>query len=235
MFSELLDWLSNGINITFIEKSRYMLFVEGFQNTLIIALFATIIGVAIGVVVAILKVYCLQSGNLKPVNKLLGVYITVFRGTPIVVQLLIWYFVILRAFDVSGVLAAIIAFGLNSGAYVSEIVRGGIMGVDVGQTEAGRSLGLTTGITMRYIVLPQAIKSVLPALGNEFIALLKETSVVGYIAVLDFTRAGNQIRAATYEPFFSLIFVAIVYLLLVVGISKILSIVERRLRKSDSR
>lgn len=234
-FQGIIDWFADGIHTVFIEKSRYLLFLQGLKNTLLIALFATLIGVVIGVCVAVIKVYCIQTRRLKPLNWLLNVYITVFRGTPIVVQLLIWYFIILGPLNVDGVPAAIIAFGLNSGAYVAEIVRGGIMGVDSGQTEAGRSLGLTAGMTMWHIVLPQAMKNILPAIGNEFIALLKETSVVGYIAVLDFTRAGNQVRAATYEPFFSLLFVALGYLLLVMGISKILSLVERRLRKGDTR
>lgn len=216
---------------TFIDGDAYKLFLEGFKNTLIITFAATIIGILIGILVAIAKVYHAQTGKLKWLDVLCNVYLTVFRGTPVVVQLLIMYFLVLTS--AHGVVVAIITFGINSGAYVSETVRAGIMAIDIGQTEAGRSLGLSSWKTMRLIILPQAIKNILPALGNEFIALLKETSVVGYVTVVDLTRAGNIIRAQTMEPFFSLIFVALVYLILVIIFTKILSRFERRLQRSD--
>lgn len=217
---------------TFINKSNYKLFITGFLNTIIIALFATLLGCVIGVLVAVAKVYSANTGKLRILDKILSLYLTVFRGTPIIVQLMILYYIALKSVD-NAVLVAIIGFGINSGAYVAEIVRAGIMAIDPGQMEAGRSLGLSTARTMRHIILPQAIKNILPALGNEFIALLKETSVAGFITVTDLTRAGDLVRAQTMDAYFSLFSVALVYLALVLGMTSILKRVERRLRKSD--
>jgi His/Glu/Gln/Arg/opine family amino acid ABC transporter permease subunit len=199
-----------------------------------IALFSLIIGIVMGVLAAVVKVYYYRTGKLRFLNSIMFLYTTVFRGTPIVVQLMIWYYLILISVQ-SGVLVAIIGFGLNSGAYVAEIVRAGIMSIDKGQTEAGRSLGLTESMTMRYIILPQAIKNTLPALFNEFITLLKETSVAGYITVIELTKAADLVRARTMQPFFSLISVAIVYLALVIGLTALQGKLERRLQKSDRR
>ncbi len=219
-------------NSTFINDDMYKLFLEGFKNTLILTAAATLLGCAIGIIIAVIKVYHHQTGNGKLPTVLCNIYLTVIRGTPITVQLLIMYFIIFAKFD-NAMTVAILTFGINSGAYVAEIFRAGIMAINIGQTEAGRSLGLSEMQTMRLIILPQAIKNILPAMGNEFIALLKETSVVGYITVLDFTRAGNLVRAETLQPYFSLFFVALVYLLLVLLITKLLQLLERRLRKSD--
>lgn len=226
------DWLVNGFTKTFIVDNRWMLFVDGFKVTIIIAVFATLVGIIIGTLVAIGKVYCAQTGRLKPLNWLIDLYLTVFRGTPVVVQLMIWYYLIFTNFD-SAVLIGIFGFGVNSGAYVAEIVRGGIMAIDKGQTEAGRSLGLSAGATMRHIILPQAFKNVLPSLGNELITLLKETSVIGYIAVIDLTKAGDLVRARTMDAFFSLIFIALVYLVLVLLLTAGQRALERRLRQGD--
>lgn len=226
--------LVDSFNKTFIQSDRWRLFVQGLGNTLVITLFAALIGVLIGVVVAVLKVYCAQSGKLKPVNWLLDIYLTVIRGTPVLVQLMIMYYAVFASAD-NGVPVAILTFGINSGAYVAEIVRGGIQAVDGGQTEAGRSLGLSAWTTMRSIVLPQAVKNILPALGNEFITLVKETSVVGYIAIQDLTKAGDIVRTRTYETFFPLLMVALVYLIIVIGLTKLQRMLERRMAKSDRR
>ncbi|MCI8501026.1 MAG: amino acid ABC transporter permease [Oscillospiraceae bacterium] len=232
----IFDDLAGNFYATFIEKDRYMLFLQGLGNTLLITLFATLLGIAIGLVVAIIKVYCAQTGRLKIANAVCTAYVAVIRGTPMVLQLLIMYYLVFAAFpDEMTLLIAILSFGINSGAYVSEIVRGGILAVDRGQLEAGRSLGLTQGQTMKSIILPQAVKSILPALGNEFITLLKETSIVGYITIVDLTRAGDIVRSRTFDAFFSLISVAVVYFILVMGISWLLKKAERRLAKSDRR
>ena len=232
VMKELWDWLVHQFNITFIVNNRYTLFLEGFKNTLIIAVGAAVIGILIGASIAMVRVYHAQTGNLKIVNALLGIYLAIFRGTPIVVQLLIMYYIVLKNVN-NALLVAVLAFGINSGAYVAEIVRAGILSVDIGQTEAGRSLGLSAFKTLMLIVLPQAIKNILPALGNEFITLLKETSVAGYIAIRDLARAGANVRAQTAEPYFSLLFVALIYFILVFCMTKLLKILERRLAKSD--
>lgn len=221
---------------TFIEKDRYKLFIQGFRNTIIIAVFSTVMGVAIGMFAAIFKVYGSQKQkpNLftKILLKILNLYTTVIRGTPVVVQLLIAYYIIFKSSQ-NDIMVSIFAFGINSGAYVSEIIRAGILAVDKGQTEAGRSLGLSYFSTMKSIIMPQAFKNILPALGNEFIAILKETSVAGYIAVIDLTKAGALIRSNTFEPYFSLLTVAVIYLVLVVGMSAVFKSIERRMAKSD--
>ncbi|MCL2058192.1 MAG: amino acid ABC transporter permease [Oscillospiraceae bacterium] len=226
------DEFARRFNATFVAADMYKQFISGLRNTLFITLCATVIGCAIGSAVAIAKVYHAHTGRLKWVNRLCDLYLTVIRGTPIVLQLLIMYFVIIPP-RYSALLAAILTFGINSGAYLAEIIRAGIMAIDIGQTEASRSLGLSAAASMRFVILPQAIKNILPAIGNEFIALLKETSVVGYITVIDLTRAGNLVRARTLDPYFSLFFVAGVYLLLVIGITSLLKKLERRLRRND--
>ena len=170
---------------------------------------------------------------LKILNAISQLYLTVTRGTPVVVQIMIIYFVIFMPIGIDKFIAAVICFGLNSGAYVAEIVRGGIMSIDNGQTEAGRSLGFTYMQTMWYIIFPQAFKNVLPALANEFVVLLKETSIAFYIGLRDLMYAGNSIRAATYSPFMPLVAVALIYLVMVLGLSKLVSILERRLRNSE--
>lgn len=217
-----------------VEKQRYMYLVNGLKITLIITFFAVLLGISIGTLTAIIKVAAQENKKIRPLEFIADLYTTIIRGTPVMVQLLIVYFVIFASVDVSKVIIAIIAFGLNSGAYVTEIIRAGILAVDKGQTEAGRSLGLSQRQTYRYIVLPQAVKNILPALGNEFISLLKETAVVGYIGLQDLTMGGDIIRSRTYDAFVPLITVALVYLVIVIGLSAVLKKFERRLRRSDN-
>ena len=225
-------WLAQ-LEATFVEKQRYLLLVDGLKNTLIITAGALVIGVVIGSLVAMIK-YCGQDSRLlRPLCWLCGVYTTVIRGVPVVVQLLIFYFLILKSSD--GLVVGIVTFGINSGAYVAELVRSGIAAVDPDQMEAGRSLGLSRLQSAWHIVLPQAMKNILPAIGNEMIALLKETAVAGYVAVQDLTRAGNLIRNNTYDSFNPLMLVAVVYLVLVIGMTQLLGLLERRLRRSDKR
>ena len=225
-------WLAQ-LETTFVEKQRYLLLVDGLKNTLIITAGALVIGVVIGSLVAMIK-YCGQDSRLlRPLCWLCNVYTTVIRGVPVVVQLLIFYFLILKSSD--GLVVGIVTFGINSGAYVAELVRSGIAAVDPGQMEAGRSLGLSRRQSAWHIVLPQAMKNILPAIGNEMIALLKETAVAGYVAVQDLTRAGNLIRNNTYDSFNPLMLVAVVYLVLVIGMTQLLGLLERRLRRSDKR
>lgn len=222
---------------TFLEDDRYMMLVEGLRNTAIITLGALCIGIVIGALVAIIK-YC-GEGNpaMKPLCVLCDIYTTVIRGIPVVVLLLIFYFVIMKSASGvgGGIAVGIVTFGINSGAYVAELMRSGIAAVDPGQMEAGRSLGLSRLQAAWYIVLPQAMKNILPAIGNEMIALLKETAVAGYVAVQDLTRAGNLIRNNTYDSFNPLMLVAVVYLVLVIGMTQLLGLLERRLRRSDQR
>lgn len=210
---------------------RYLL--NGLLMTLQITLFALMIGLVIGFIVAIVRCTHDKTGKMGILNWIFNLYLTVVRGTPVMVQLLIVYFVMLLPLGVEKVTAAILCFGVNSGAYVAEIVRGGIMGVDDGQMEAGRSLGFNYAQTMWYIIIPQAFKSVLPALANEFIALLKETSVASYIGVADLTRGGEIIRSITFSNFMPLVAVALIYLVLVLGLSELVKLLERRLRKGD--
>lgn len=232
----MFDGLVEQFTKTFITDNRWELFLQGLGTTLVITLFATLLGVIIGLLIAIVKVSHAQTGKLKILNAICSAYTAVIRGTPVVVQLMIMYYVILVAIPDDFILiTAILSFGINSGAYVSEIIRGGIQSIDRGQMEAGRSLGLTQAQTMKSIILPQAIKNILPALGNEFIALLKETSIVGYIPVVDLTRASDLVRSRTFEAFFPLISVAVIYFILVMGISQLIKIAERRLAKSDRR
>ena len=217
---------------TFIVDNRYQYFLTGLQNTIITALAATLMGIIIGVIIAVIKVLHKKTGKLKILNFIFEIYTTVIRGTPVVLQLLISYNVIF-VFSNQAVLVGIIAFGINSGAYVSEIIRAGIMAVDIGQTEAGRSLGLSQIQTMRLIVLPQAFKNVLPALGNEFIALLKETSVIGYLGVMDLTKAAESVISRTANVYFPYLTIAAIYLIMVHGLSKLFSMLERRFAQSD--
>ena len=230
--------------LNFVEKGRWKLIFKGVGNTLFITLCSVLIGIVIGVIIAIVRsTYDKNEDALKKnggakyvvmkiLNGICKAYLAVIRGTPVVVQLLIFYFVIF-AFVESGILVAIIAFGLNSGAYVAEIFRGGIMSIDNGQFEAGRSLGFNYAQTMIYIIVPQVIKAVLPTLCNEFIVLLKETSIAGYVGIQDLTKAGDLIRGATFSAFMPLIAVALIYLTIVLVLTKLVGILERRLRKNE--
>lgn len=217
----------------FVKDGRWAYLLNGFIVTIEISLAAVALGVVLGFLVAVIRSTHDMTGRFKLLNVLCHAYLTVIRGTPVVVQLLIIYFVIFGSVDVSKVLVAIVAFGVNSGAYVAEIIRSGIMSVDRGQMEAGRSLGLSYGCTMRSVILPQALKNVLPALGNEFIVLLKETSVCGYIALQDLTKGGDIIRSQTYDAFLPLLAVALIYLILVVCLSWLLKKFELRLKKNE--
>ena len=220
---------------TFLEDDRYMMLVEGLRNTAIITLGALCIGIVIGALVANIK-YC-GEGNpaMKPLCVLCDIYTTVIRGIPVVVLLLIFYFVIMKsASGVSGGIAVgIVTFGINSGAYMAELMRSGIGAVDAGQMEAGRSLGMSRIQTTIHVILPQAMKNILPAIGNEMIALLKETAVAGYVAVQDLTRAGNLIRNNTFDAFNPLMVVALTYLIIVVALTWLLGRFEKRLHKGD--
>lgn len=232
-----MEWFNNWLNKlheTFIVADRYKTIIEGFGNTLLITIGALIIGVIIGSVVAVIKVFARDKKNilLTILDKICDVYLTVIRGTPVVVQLLIMFFIVFVTAE-DGRWVAVLTFGINSGAYVAEVIRSGILAIDVGQTEAGRSLGFSKIKTMWLIVFPQALKNILPAIGNEMIALLKETSVAGYVAVMDLTKAGNQIKNTTYDQINPILLVALVYLILVIALTKLLSIMERRLRKNE--
>ena len=228
--------------LNFIEQDRWKLLVTGLGNTLKITLVACLIGICIGVVIAIIRSTwdknhetmnkSFGKGLLAVVNAICKLYLTVIRGTPVVVQLMIIYYIIFAS-SRNGIAIAMLAFGINSGAYVAEIVRGGIMSIDAGQFEAGRSLGFNYVQTMRYIIIPQVFKNVLPTLANEFIVLLKETSVSGYVAIRDLTKAGDIIRGVTYSPFMPLIGVALIYLTLVIFFTWLVGKLERRLRDSD--
>ena len=229
----MLQSLQDRFYLNFIKDDRWMYIVDGLNVTLLVTFFAVLIGIVIGFLVATVRSTYDKTGKLKILNILCQIYLTVIRGTPVVVQLLIIYFVIFGNVNIDKIPVAIMAFGFNSGAYVAEIFRSGIMSIDGGQFEAGRSLGFNYVQTMRYIIMPQAFKNVLPALGNEFIVLLKETSVAGYIALQDLTKAGDIIRSRTYDAFMPLIAVALIYLAMVLIFTKLVNMLERRLRNSD--
>ena len=236
MIESIKNLIDRVVDILF-TGNRYMMLLNGLKLTVILSLCSVIIGIALGTVVAVVKVSHQNRPRnivLRVLNVIVTVYVQVIRGTPTVVQLLIMNFVVFAS-SRNPVAVAILCFGINSGAYVSEIMRAGINAVDYGQTEAGRSLGLSYFETMKSIILPQAIKNILPALGNEFIVLLKETSIAGYISIQDLTKAGDLLRFATFEAFIPLITVAVIYLIMVLGLSKLLSMLERRLSKSDNR
>lgn len=216
----------------FIEEDRWLFLLQGLGNTVIIALLAVVIGIVLGFLIAIVRAAHDREGKLKFLNAICKIYLTVIRGTPVMVQLLIIYYVILVSVN-NKIGVAVLAFGLNSAAYVAEIVRSGIMSIDVGQFEAGRSLGMNYRQTMIHIIVPQAFKNVLPALANEFIVLLKETSISGYIGLMDLTRGGDIIRSITYEPMLPLLAVAAVYLVLVMILSFGVGRLERRLRSNE--
>lgn len=219
--------------LNFIEGNRWKYILTGLGNTLLITLAAVVLGILIGCVVAIIRATHDTTGKFKIGNAICRVYLTIIRGTPTMIQLLIIYFVIFGSVNVPKLLVAILSFGINSGAYVAEIFRGGIMSIDKGQNEAGRSLGLTYAQTMIHIIIPQALKASLPALCNEFIVLLKETSIGVYISLPDLTYAGNLIRSQTYSAFMPLIAIAIIYLALVMLLTFLFNKLERRLRKSE--
>lgn len=219
--------------LNFIEDKRYEFIFNGLKTTLIITAFAVLIGIVLGFIIAMIRSTHDRTGKMKILNAICKVYLTVIRGTPAMVQLLIMYYVVFAVHDPGKMITAIIAFGLNSAAYVAEIVRSGIMSIDQGQFEAGRSLGLNYTQTMIKIILPQAVKNILPALGNELIVLLKETSISGYIGLMDLTRGGDIIRSQTYSALFPLLVVAAIYLVIVCFLTYLVGRLERRLRTNE--
>ncbi len=219
--------------LNFIKDDRYMWLVDGLKTTLIITFFAAILGIILGFIVAIVRSAHDKSGHFKILNAVCRVYLTVIRGTPTMIQLLIMNFVIFGAVSINKVIVGSLAFGINSGAYVAEIVRSGIMSIDQGQTEAGRSLGLNFSQTMRLIIIPQAFKNVLPALVNEFIVLIKETSIIGYIGMMDLTKGAMLIQSRTYNAFWPLLAAAVIYLVLVMFLTFLMNKLERRLRTNE--
>lgn len=231
---EWFETVSGKVVMAFVEGDRWKLYLKGLGVTIEIAFFAAVLGLLIGTLVALMRLSVKRNGKKTLWSRLAGAYIDVIRGTPSVLQLLIMWFIVMKSCK-NGTLVAVLSFGINSGAYVAEIVRAGILAVDKGQTEAGRSLGLTKAQTMIYIVIPQAIKNVLPPIGNEFIVLLKETAIVGYVSLTDLTRAANQITSRTLEAFMPLIGAAVIYFVIIKILTILLDILERRLRKSDNR
>ena len=232
-----MEWYSEFVRkftAAFITGDRWKLYFEGLGVTLEVSIAAALIGIVIGTFVALMKLSTKKNGKPTILSHIATIYIDIIRGTPSVLQVMIMYFAIMASCS-SGILVASITFGINSGAYVAEIIRAGILAVDKGQTEAGRSLGLSSAQTMRYIVLPQAFKNVLPPLCNEFIVLIKETAIVGYVGLSDLTRVAHQITTKTYDAFTPLIGAAVVYFVLIKILTKLLELLERRLRKSDIR
>ncbi len=219
--------------LNFIKDDRWKYLWDGLGVTLEVTFFALIIGVLLGFVIAIVRSTHENTGKLSILNRICGLYLTIIRGTPVVVQLMIIYFVIFGSVRIDKIFVAILAFGINSGAYQAEIFRSGIQSISKGQFEAGRSLGFSYRQTMLTVIMPQAFKNVIPTLCNEFIVLLKETSVAGYIALADLTKGGDIIRSRTYSAFMPLIAVALIYLILVIIFSKLVQILERRLRKNE--
>lgn len=239
-WTSLLNWMGfpefiRQIEQNFIAQNRWLRLLEGLGVTVELSIFSIILGLCIGVMIAMMRLSTFQVGRIRPLSTLAGGYLTVIRGTPALVQLLVFAYIFFGGTAVPMFYRAVIAFGVNSGAYVAEIIRAGILSVDHGQTEAGRSLGFSRMQTLRYIVMPQAIKNVLPALGNEFIVLIKETAIVGYVAVEDLTKVGDIIRSRTFSATYPLFAVALLYLLLVMLLTFGLRKLEGRLRASDHR
>lgn len=229
--------LQEQFTATFITEDRYLLFLNGLKTTLFITFCAALLGLALGFSIAYCRTTYERARKPGPLltlgNLICKLYLTIIRGTPTMIQLLIMYFIIFGSVKIDKVPVAILAFGLNSGAYVAEIFRGGIMSIDYGQMEAARSLGLNYTQSTWKVILPQTVKNVLPSLGNELIVLLKETSISGYIALQDLTKAGDIVRSRTYSPFFPYISVAVIYLCMVLILQRLLSLMERRLAESD--
>ena len=217
----------------FIAEQRYLMYLDGLKMTLLVSLLAIILGVALGTILALMRMTAERRGKSTLLSKIAYVYIDIIRGTPTVTQLLIMYFVVLKGVD--GLIVGTVTFWLNSAAYVAEIIRAGILAVEHGQMEGGRSLGLSYGQTMKDIILPQAVKNILPALGNEFIVLIKETAILGYVSIVDLTKVADFVTSRTYEAFAPLIGTAIIYYLVVKVLTLVLGVVERRLRQSDKR
>lgn len=224
--------LIENFKFVFLEGNRYQYIIDGLQVTLGVSIVSVLVGTLLGLILAIMKMTEVRKGKKTIFSVIAGIYIDVIRGTPSLLQLLIMYFVVFRS--QFGIVAAILSFGINSGAYVAEIIRAGIMAVDKGQMEGGRSVGLSYGMTMRHIIIPQAVKNILPALGNEFIQLIKETSILGYIAIYDLTKAASYITSRTYQMFLPLIGCAVIYYLIIKTLTVLLGKLERNMRKNDT-
>lgn len=225
--------LQHQFNRYFVENGATEWWLTGLKTTILVTLLALCIGVVLGFLIALIRSTHEQTGKLKILNFIAKVYLTVIRGTPSMIQILIFYSIVFASVSLSNIVIGGIAFGINSGAYVAEIFRSGIMSIDKGQTEAGRSLGLSSAQTMRLIIMPQAFKNVLPALINEMIVLLKETAIIGYIGTVDITKAATLVQSRTYEAFVPLISAAVFYLVLVMILTYFMGKLERRLRRSE--
>lgn len=227
-----MEKIFNSFYNSVIYDDRYKYIFEGLFHTILIALFAVIIGIIIGTVIAIIRNNYEVNKKFRVLNSISKMYVDIIRGTPVILQLMIIYYVIFKSVNINILIVGVIAFGINSGAYVSEIIRAGINSIDKGQMEAGLSLGLKYSEVMRLIILPQAIRNIFPALGNEFITLLKETSVGAYIGIVELTKASDIIASRTYDYFFPLIIIAIIYLIMTLGLSKLVNVMERRLNNA---
>lgn len=226
-----MELIRENIYNSFIYQDRYKYYLTGLGNTIIMAFFACLIGVILGLILSLVIDYNEKTGKLYLLSTFARMYIGIIRGTPALLQLMILYYIIFKSVNISIVVVGIISFGLNSGAYVSQIIRSGLISIPKGQEEASTMLGFNYFQTMKYVIMPQALRNVLPALGNEFITLLKETSVAGYIGILELTKASDIVASSTYDYFFPLLIVAIIYLILTLGLTKLLNLFERRLSK----
>jgi polar amino acid transport system permease protein/polar amino acid transport system substrate-binding protein len=232
MLADFFVSIYNRFDKAFFVQDRWKLYLEGLGNTIIIALLATLIGTTIGVAFAMIKYVNKKSGKLNVLSKIVSLYITIIRGTPVVLQLMILYFIVFSGWD-NGILIGAITFGLNSGAYVAEIARAGFESVDDGQMEAGRSLGMSTWQTMYHIIIPQALRNCLPPLFNEFITLVKETAIVGYVGIMDLGKIPGLVQSRTFDYLFPLIIAAVLYLIIVMILTKILHVIENHFAKAD--
>ena len=226
-----MELIRENIYNSFIYQDRYKYYLTGLGNTVIMAFFACLIGVILGLILSLVIDYNEKTGKLYLLSDFARMYIGIIRGTPALLQLMILYYIIFKSVNINIVVVGIISFGLNSGAYVSQIIRSGLISIPKGQEEASTMLGFNYFQTMKYVIMPQALRNVLPALGNEFITLLKETSVAGYIGILELTKASDIVASSTYDYFFPLLIVAIIYLILTLGLTKLLNFFERRLSK----
>lgn len=226
-----MELIRENIYNSFIYQDRYKYYLTGLCNTIIMAFFACLIGVILGLILSLVIDYNEKTGKLYLLSAFARMYIGIIRGTPALLQLMILYYIIFKSVNINIVVVGIISFGLNSGAYVSQIIKSGLISIPKGQEEASTMLGFNYFQTMKYVIMPQALRNVLPALGNEFITLLKETSVAGYIGILELTKASDIVASSTYDYFFPLLIVAIIYLILTLGLTKLLNLFERRLSK----
>lgn len=226
-----MELIRENIYNSFIYQDRYKYYLTGLNNTIIMAFFSCLIGVILGLILSLVIDYNEKTGKLYLLSAFARMYIGIIRGTPALLQLMILYYIIFKSVNINIVVVGIISFGLNSGAYVSQIIKSGLISIPKGQEEASTMLGFNYFQTMKYVIMPQALRNVLPALGNEFITLLKETSVAGYIGILELTKASDIVASSTYDYFFPLLIVAIIYLILTLGLTKLLNFFERRLSK----